>query len=176
MDVRFLNPFIAAAVEVLQAEVGIAASRGHISLQKTAMTTDDVTVLIHLVGQVYGVVMYGMPMSTGLKMVSKIMEQEFTEFDSLAQSGVGELGNVITGCATIKFSEAGFQANISPPTIISGRGVQISTLNFPRIVVPLETPMGNLIVHLALKESIPGKPNNIEEFVALTLPDSEIVS
>jgi chemotaxis protein CheX len=114
MDVKFLNPFLEAAIEVLKAEVGIEAKRGALSLQQTAMTTDDVTVLIHLVGEVYGVVLYGMPTQTGLNFVSKIMGQEFKEFDSLAQSGVDELWNVISGRATIKFSQAGFDANISP--------------------------------------------------------------
>ncbi len=169
INVKFLNPFVEAAAEVLKVEVGATVTRGALSLQKSAMTTDDVTVLIHLVGQVYGVVMYGMPQSTGLNMVSRIMGQEFSTFDSLVQSGVAELGNVISGQATIKFSEAGYEANISPPTVISGKNVQISTLDFPRLVIPLTTDLGDLTVHLALKESVPGLPNNLEDFVPLTV-------
>ncbi len=130
---------------------------------------DRTAVLIHLVGEVYGVVLYGMPTQTGLNFVSKIMGQEFKEFDSLAQSGVAELGNVISGRATIKFSQAGFDANISPPTIINGKGVQISTLNFSRLVVPLKTEVGDMIVHLALRESVPGKANKLDDFVQLTV-------
>ena len=81
--------------------------------------------LINLVGDVYGVVMYGMPMSTGLNMVSKIMGQDFNELNSLAQSGVAELGNVISGQATIRFSEAGYQSSISTPTVLIGNGIEI---------------------------------------------------
>ncbi len=169
MDVKFLNPFLEAAIEVLKAEVGIQATRGPLSLAQTALTTDDITVLIHMVDGVYGVVLYGMPIATGLAFVSKIMGQEFKEFDSLAQSGVAELGNVISGRATIKFAQAGFEANISPPTIITGKGVQISTLNFSRLVVPLKTELGDMIVHLALRESTPGKTNNLDDFVQLAV-------
>src|SRR5512134_1972524 len=104
MDVKLLNPFIQAAVEVLKAEVGATVSRKDLSLQKSSLTSDDITVLINLVGDVYGVVMYGMPMPTGLNMVSQIMGQKFEELDSLAQSGIAELGNVISGQATIRFS------------------------------------------------------------------------
>ena len=172
MDVKFLNPFIDAAVEVMKAEVGIDVARGDLTVQKTAMTTDDVTVLIHLVGQVYGVVLYGMPILTGLNVVSQIMGQKFTEFNSLAQSGVAELGNVITGRSTIKFSEAGFSSNISTPTIITGKGVQISTLDFPRIIVPLRSQLGDIMVHLALKETQPGHEENPEDFVKLTIAQS----
>lgn len=170
MNVNLLNPFLDAASEVLKAEVGLTIRRGSLDLQKSALTTDDVTVLIHMVGQIYGVVLFGMPASTGLKMVSRIMDQEFTEFGSLAQSGVAELGNVISGQATIKFSQAGYQSNISPPAVITGKGVQISTLDFSRIVVPLITDLGNITVHLALREEAKGGQARIDDFVRLTVP------
>ncbi|MCE1254708.1 MAG: chemotaxis protein CheX [Anaerolineae bacterium] len=155
-NVKFMNPFVEAASEVLKAEVGSEVRRGTLSLQKSAMTTDDITVLISLVGQVQGVVLYGMSIETGLALVSRITEQEFSEFDNLAQSGVAELGNVITGRATIKLSESGYSSNISPPTLVQGSGMQISTLDFSRIMVPLITDYGEIMVHLALRETPPG--------------------
>jgi len=144
---------VEAATEVLNDEVQTEVSRGALSLQKTSLTTDDITVLITLVGQVQGVVLVSLSRQTGLNMVASIMGQPFTEFDSLAQSGVAELGNVITGRATIKLAEAGIQSNISPPTLILGSSIQISTLDFPRIVVPLHTDLGSITVHLALREN-----------------------
>jgi chemotaxis protein CheX len=173
MNVKFLNPFIEAVLEVLKVEVGVTALRGQISLQKSAMTTDDITVLIHLVGQIYGVVLYGMPKSTGLKFVSQIMGQEFTEMDSLAQSGVGELSNVITGRATVKFSQSGYTSNISPPMVISGKGIKVSTLDFPRLVVPLETELGMMTVHIALRESLNGEQENPDDFISLLINPTE---
>jgi len=170
MNVKFLNPFIDAAIEVLQAEVNLKVNRGGLDLQKSALTTDDVTILIHLVGGVYGLVLFSMPETTGMRIVSSIMGQEFTQFTSLAQSGVAELGNVITGRATIKLYQAGFQSNISPPAVITGKGVQISTLDFPRIVVPLSTDMGNLTIHLALREETHNDPAQPDGFVRLTIP------
>ena len=151
MDVKLLNPFIEAAVEVLKAEVDANITRGQLSLHKSSLTTDDITVLINLIGDVFGVVMYSMPTATGLNMVSKMMGQEFTQLDTLAQSGVAELGNVISGRATIKFSQAGYKADISTPTVLLGQGIEVSTLDFPRIVVPLDTGLGMMTVHLALK-------------------------
>lgn len=170
MNVKLLNPFIQAAVEVLKAEVGSEISRGEICLQKSSLTSDDITVLINLIGDVYGVVMYGMQMSTGLNMVSKIMGQVFGELNPLAQSGVAELGNVISGRATIRFSEAGYDSNISTPTVLIGSGIQISTLDFPRIVVPLETEFGLFTVHLALREKPEGTVSDAAEFVSLVNP------
>jgi len=122
--------------------------------------------LINLVGDVYGVVMYGMSTSTCLGLVSKIMGQEFSEFNTLAQSGVAELGNVISGQATIRFSESGYKSNISTPTVLNGNGVEISTLDFPRIVVPLETQFGMITVHLALREKKAGEAHLADHFAS----------
>ena len=174
MDAKLLNPFVQAAVEVLKVEVGATVSRGKISLQKSALTSDDITVLINLIGDVYGVVMYGMSMPTGLHMVSQIMGQEFAELNSLAQSGIAELGNVMSGKATVRFSEAGYHSNISTPTVLIGSGIQISTLDFPRIVVPLETQSGLFTAHLALREKTPGTSHNPDDFISLVqLPASQ---
>lgn len=164
MDAKLLNPFLQAALEVLEVEVDAHASRGEIRLERSSMTSDDLTVLINLVGDVYGVVMFGMNLSAGLNMVSRIMGQEFGEMTPLAQSGIAELGNVISGRATIRFSEAGYRSNISTPTILIGSGVQISTLDFPRIVVPLRTRSGIFTVHLALRERAGETSREPDEF------------
>lgn len=155
-NVKFMNPFVEAAAEVLEKEVGAKVERGALSLQKSAMTSDEITVLLSLVGQVQGVVLYGLSINTSLKLVSKMMGQEFTEFDNLAQSGIAELGNVITGRATVKLSNEGFSSEISPPTLVQGEGIQISTLDFPRVVVELKTEMGDITVHLALRDTPAG--------------------
>ena len=166
MDVKFLNPFVQAAVEVLKAEMDADTVRGEVTLQKSSLTSDDITVLINLIGDVYGVVMYGMSTETCLNLVSKIMGQEFTEFNALAQSGVAELGNVISGQATIRFAESGYKSNISTPTVLNGNGVEISTLDFPRIVVPLETQFGMVTVHLALREKKIGEAHLADNFIS----------
>jgi len=165
MNVKFLNPFVDAAVDVLKAEAKANISKGTITLQKSALTTDEVTVLINLVGQVQGVVLFGLSEKMGMNIVSMMMSQEFSEFDNLAQSGVAELGNVISGRATVMLAEAGFKSTISPPTMIKGKGVQISTLDFPRIVVPLNCEYGEMVIHLALRESQAGEWN--DNFVPL---------
>jgi chemotaxis protein CheX len=83
----------------------------------------------------------------------------FNGLDKLAQSGIAELGNVITGRASMKLAEAGYESNISTPSLIIGRGATISTLEFPRLIVPLNTSMGSLTIHLSLRE---GQQTNLK--------------
>jgi len=152
MNVKFLNPFVEAAFEVLRAETNIALERGDLVLEKTPYVTEDVTVVIALVGRVEGTVFYSMSQPTAIALASKIMGEALESFDALAQSGIAELGNVITGRASVKLAQAGFESTISPPTLLLGKGATISTVDFQRLVVPLHGDCGTVDIHLALRD------------------------
>jgi chemotaxis protein CheX len=156
MNVHCLNPFVEAASEVLKAEISVEVFRGDISLQHSALTANDVTVLLSMIGQVQGVVLYGMSCATALHLVSKMMLETITKLNPLAQSGIAELGNVLTGRVAIKLSDVGLVTEISLPTVIVGSGVTVSTLDFPRLVVPLKFEGGEIEAHLALRQAEPG--------------------
>ncbi len=151
MKVEFVNPFLEAASEVLDSELGGEARRGTLRLQKTAVTTDEVTAVVGVTGTLQGLVLYSMSQATALRIVSRVMGQEFEAFDAVAQSGIGELGNVITGRAGVLLSEAGYPSNISPPALVIGEGTMITTLDLVRLVMPLETDLGHLEIQVVLK-------------------------
>jgi chemotaxis protein CheX len=152
MNVKFLNPFIEATYEVVQAETGLQITRGELSLEKSAYYTDEVTVIISLVGRVEGNVFYSLAQKTAIAMASRMLGETLAEFNNLAQSGIAELGNVITGRASVKLAEAGYDSTISPPALLLGKGAMISTLDMARLVVPLESEHGAIRIHLALRE------------------------
>jgi chemotaxis protein CheX len=153
MKVQYLIPFVEAAYEVLKAEANMPMQRGDLSLDKGAYLTDDVTVIISLVGDIEGIVFYGFSSAAALNIASSMLGEKLDEMNSLAQSGIAELGNVITGRASVKLSKSGFQSTISPPTMLLGKDAVISTLDFPRVVVPLTSELGNVTIHLALREA-----------------------
>jgi chemotaxis protein CheX len=173
MNIKFLNPFIEAGVEVIHKETGISFQRGDLRLEKTPYMSDDVTVIISLVGMVSGNVFYSTNLKSGMTLVSKMIGEPITDFDNLAQSGIAELGNVITGRASVKLAEAGYESTISPPALLLGKGAVLSTLDYFRLVVPLSGDEVSLTIHLALREdtshnvatpslAIPEKPNILE--------------
>jgi len=171
MNVKFLNPFVEAAFEVLKAETGFSLRRGDLGLEKGVYVTEDLTVILSLVGQVEGTVFYSMGMPTALALVSQMMASEVASLDPLAQSAVAELGNVITGRASVKLSHAGYESVISPPTLLLGAGARISTLDFPRLIVPLEFGDGQVTIHLALRE---GRGNVVRSGQLPTPPRPEV--
>jgi chemotaxis protein CheX len=97
--------------------------------------------------------MLSMSESTARAIVSRLMGQEFPEFDSLAQSGIGELGNVITGRAGVLLSEAGYASNLTPPALLVGKGSMVTTLDLNRLVLPLRTEVGQLEIQVVLREN-----------------------
>ena len=133
--------------------MGATAERGELKLQRAPHTADDVSVLISLSQQVNGIVIIGMSEKTGISVVSKILGETFEELDELAKSGIGELGNVITGLASTGLSEVGYEVKISPPTLIQGKGTLISTLDFYRVVVPIKTELGDIHLYVALTDT-----------------------
>ena len=154
MNVKFLNPFLDAAHEVVLQETGCPLERGALSLKQEPYWTDDVTVILSLVGQVQGTVFYSMQEITALALIQKMLDEQITEMTGLVQSGIAELANVITGRAGVKLAEAGYEATISTPTYLGGKGTQISCLDIPRLVVPLAGSCGAITIHLAIRENV----------------------
>lgn len=152
MNVKFLNPFVNSAHEILSMEMHEEVHRGDLCLENGLYTTDDVTVIISLIGAVDGTVFFSMSKESAVRLASVLMGETFEALDKLAQSGIAELGNVITGRASMKLAEAGYETNISTPSLIIGKGATLSTLEYPRLIVPLTTSIGSLTIHLALRE------------------------
>jgi chemotaxis protein CheX len=154
MNVKFLNPFVSAAHEILSHEMHEVVQRGDLCLENGMYVTDDLTVIISLIGAVDGTVFFSMSEEVAMQMASVIMGERFDSLDKLAQSGIAELGNVITGRASMKLAEAGYETNISTPSLIIGKGATLSTLEYPRLIVPLTTSIGSITIHLALREGL----------------------
>ena len=153
MRAEFINPFLQAAGEVLESELGTPPQRGSIGLQRSPYTSDEVTAVVAVTGDVGGMVMFAMNEDTARAIVSRMMGQEFPEFDALAQSGIAEIGNVITGRAAVLLSEAGYPSDLAPPMLIVGRNSMINTLDVQRLIIPMETEFGRVELQVALKLS-----------------------
>lgn len=151
MRAEYINPFVRAAADVLKREVGCAIRQGTVSLLRSAYTTHEVTVLVAVDGDVRGLVLYGFAEVTACAMAAAVIGQELAEFDELAKSGIAELGALITAAASAYLSEAGYQTSIDAPTVLTGVGTMVSTVDLPRLVIPLTSDIGALEIHVALR-------------------------
>jgi chemotaxis protein CheX len=151
MQAQLVDIFIKAAVEVLEQETGAEVAHGSVRVLSSAQTSEDITVMIGVTGDLRGTVLLGSSERTARAVVSRMMGESCPLFDELAQSGIAELANVVAGRASHGLEAAGFAVTISPPTLVAGGpGIIISTVNFRRFVVPLYTAAGDLILHAAV--------------------------
>lgn len=158
MKIEFVNPFLAAAYHVLEQEIKAEIKKGDIAIQESPLKSEEVTVLVGVTGEVQGVVMYCMSERTAKNFASAMMGEVMPVFDKLVESAIAEMGNVITGSASGMLEQSGYSCTIAPPSVISGRGLMISTLAIKRLVIPVLTPLGDLTIHVALQDKKDATP------------------
>jgi chemotaxis protein CheX len=151
MRVEYINPFIEASFSVMEMVLGNRPQKGDLAMQPASFTSQQCNIVCGVTGQVQGQVIYGMSLAVADKIASTMLGQPIKVFDQLAASAIAELGNMISGNAMSKLSEIGYVCDITPPTIIRGTNVKISTLSIPAIVIPLTTEQGDLSITVGLQ-------------------------
>ena len=152
MRVEYINPFVESSVNVLKEVLGLQVRRENVSLKSNALPVLDIAVIVGLVGQVEGRVIFDLDRKTALNIASKMNDETLTEFDDLAKATITELGNMITGRAVTKLSELGYKFDVTPPAIFTGNNMEISDVNIEALIVPIETELGRVEVNVALRE------------------------
>jgi chemotaxis protein CheX len=153
MRVQVVNRYVQSALTVIEKETGLPVERGGLLLEGNPYTTEDVTAVIGVSGQLCGSLYLSMAETVALKLIGAILGQEATELDELGQSGIAELANVIAGASGIELAEDGIETTINPPLVLVGRGARLSTVEIQRLVVPLATAYGEVKLHVALREA-----------------------
>jgi len=148
---EFINPFVTAGLEVLQSVIASTPEAGQLAVRSATFTTQQVSIVIGVTGVVSGQAVYGMSLVTATKIAGTMSGMPSMSFDEMASSAIAELGNMISGHATTLLSGAGYECQITPPTLIRGAAVEIST-STPALVVPLHTDYGQIEINVALKE------------------------
>lgn len=153
MKVEYVNPFIESASDVLVEIAQLKSIRGKLTMKDPNKPFRDVCAILGVIGSVQGQVVYGFDEATAKNVVSRMMMgAEVSEFDEMARSALGELGNIITGKASVSLESSGYHIDISPPTLVMANNLRISSLKIPMIVVPLETDAGIIEIYVGLEE------------------------
>lgn len=153
--VELVQPYLQAAKDVIGRETGSEVNVGKVTLKKPPASTDEISIIIGVTGEIQGVVMIVMNRQTALNIVGHITGERYSEFDELAQSAVAEMANVISGRGGIGLAAFGRETTISPPAVLVGsKGGGVSTLDIPIYALPLETSCGTVELQVALKDAL----------------------
>lgn len=153
MKVEYISPFVEAARSCFETLIGQNPARGALSARPQLFTTQQINIVCGITGPVEGLVIYGMTIVTADRIASKMIGAPVVTFDNLAASAIAELGNMVSGNAASLLAASGYAVDITPPTIIRGQNVKITTLSIPALVIPLELPeIGTFEVNVSLQE------------------------
>jgi chemotaxis protein CheX len=130
MDVKVINPFLSATVKLLKDAAGIEAKKESVNLQQKDRLKYDVGVIIGIVGAFEGSIIFGMSKELGIHIASKMMGGfQLDDFNEIAQSAISELGNMISGNAAASLEAENVIIDITPPSLVVGREVEIKSFN-----------------------------------------------
>lgn len=153
MRVEFIDPFVRAGFSALEMFIQDQPTRGTLYLREPRFTTKQVTIMTGVLGDIEGSALLEMSHETAREIASAMIGSPVGEMDDMAWSAISELGNIVTGNAVRLLYEAGFKCDITPPSVLYGREIQISNV-MPSLVVPIKTRLGDIEIAVALREAV----------------------
>jgi chemotaxis protein CheX len=126
MDVKHVNPFIESFANVMP-QLGFGSTRkGNLSVKGKDLQSSGVIIIVGIVGEIKGNVVYSIGMEDAKKIASTMMMgMPVDELNEMAESAISELTNMLTANAATSFSGMGITIDISTPTLLYGEDISV---------------------------------------------------
>ena len=151
MDVRYINPFLAAVKDVFETMIEVSFSVGKPCLKKDSIPLHEVSSIIGISGEVTGSVVINLSEKTALQLASALIGEQLSELDEDCVDAIGEIANMVAGSAKNGFPVQ--NTSLSVPTVVIGKHKVNYPSAIPIISIPCETSEGEFGVDIALKET-----------------------
>lgn len=153
MDVKLINPFLEAAVNVLKTMAMMEATPQKPYVKKERTAIGDVTGIIGITGEAEGSLSISFNKSCIFGILTNLFGSAPTEINDEVRDAVGELTNMICGDARRRLEAAGISLQAGTPTVVSGENHVIAHIvKGPIIAVPFSTPAGEFVVEIGLSK------------------------
>jgi len=149
MQAEYINPFIESVSEVFENMLACKVSMGSAGIADPNSENPDVIGIIGLSGDTKGTVVMRLPVTTALKAVGRMVDDNFRSVDSSVIDGVGELVNIIAGNAKRKL---GGKLSLSLPSVMRGDLCRLNNLkNVVWLELPFSSELGDFSVAVNLQ-------------------------
>jgi len=119
MKAEYINPFLESAGLVLEQLTRVRPVTGPLGIQDVHFAENHIWIKIGLDGEMIGDVVFGLHEEVALKLASAMMGgYAVTQVDDMTRSAISELGNMISGNASILLYNQGIKVGITPPVLI----------------------------------------------------------
>ncbi len=154
MKVEHANIFVLSAVHVFRKELDIHMSRESLSRKESPVPSLPISIVLGITGSMRGQVVYSMDLSFADEITKKMIPNKLpTERKRWINSAVGEIGNMVTGQASIKLAGQDQRIHLTPPAVFTGRDLQVDFLEVPTVCLRLLSEMGILEINIGLLDS-----------------------
>lgn len=153
MKAEQINCFIQASVEVLNNFVTDKFQVGRPYKRDNPYPTKDLIIMLGITGEIRGQAIISFDLEMAKAIASgMMMGMPVNELDDMAKSALSELGNMIMGnSATLLFNQ-GIQVDITPPSLMRGSGIEVSSSSMETLCVPLNSALGLVEFDIGIKE------------------------
>lgn len=153
MKAEHANIFVQSAVTVFQKELGIELTRQAVTKKEKPIPGRPMCIVLGITGDMKGQVVYAMDESFAMDITHQMMPNMLpSALKKLVTSAVGEMGNMITGQATIALAGQDRRLDLTPPTVLTGQEISIDFLEMPTITLQMLSEMGVLEINIAIEE------------------------
>ena len=153
MDVKLINPFIDATMNVLETMATTKPRPGEPYLKKDRVARGEVSGVIGLTGEVSGTLSVSFTETSILSVVSNMFGEEMKEVNEEIKDAVGEITNIISGQARQKLEESGRSLKAAIPTVITGKNHTITHITpYPVFAVDFNTDNGGFTIEVCFEE------------------------
>lgn len=153
IDVNFINPFLAAVVEVLAIMAKVKATPGKPYLKKSKLAEGDITGVIGITSAtVKGSLAVTFTRPCAIAVLSAMLQEEVQDVDSL-RDGVGELTSIISGYARKGLAAFNVRFHSTLPSVTVGNRHAINhAVARPVLAIPFETEYGTVTVEVCFAQ------------------------
>lgn len=121
MDVSIVNRILNSFNNIMQQIGFMNIKTGEITIRDRTITSKGVMIIIGIIGDMQGNIIYSMTEEDAKKIASvMMMGMKVEQFDAMAQSAISELINMLSANAATSLSDRGIVSDISTPTLIYG--------------------------------------------------------
>ncbi len=153
LKVEYLNPFLISASKTIETMSQVPVRIRPLERKEKRVTYGEVTGIIGMSSKkISGNMVISFSKSCILNIVAQMLQEpEKDEIDKDVVDAVGELTNIICGGAKSRLAKYKILFDMSTPTTIVGKNVQLHYRpDAEIIVIPFETPSGNFVVEANL--------------------------
>ena len=152
MDVKLVNPFINATINVLETMAFVDVEAGKPYLKRDNVAVGDVSGVLGLTGIANGTIAVTFEEKCILTVVSNMFGETMNELNSEIADAVGELTNMISGQARRELEEMGKVFKAAIPSVITGRNHSITHYSEgPKIAIPFSTDGGKFTIEVCFE-------------------------